>query len=110
MFRAIPTINKFLAKKWEEKEQKGHTERLNNIRSTLKLESPASYNHLQVKAKKNKIIEEQGLKINRENLILHEKIFKIERKPVKSLANLKSVSLQKGYSKDKQKQIDSDNE
>lgn len=36
MFREIPTVNRLLQKKWNDKEQQIHLEKLKNIKSTIK--------------------------------------------------------------------------
>jgi len=47
MNKPVPTINKLLSRKWEEKMQIEHRSRLNSSMARLDNKSPASFRHLE---------------------------------------------------------------
>ena len=72
MFREIPTSNRLLQKRWQDKEQQIHLRKLKNIKSCLNI------NRRAVKPKTSKgMTHERLLEIERENKILLQKMTKI---------------------------------
>jgi hypothetical protein len=52
MYRAIPTSNKLLQKKWADKERDIHLSKLREIKPTVEIREPSQYKHLKKKLKK----------------------------------------------------------
>lgn len=52
MYRAIPTANKILSKKWQQAEDQRHYDNLKNIKGTLDTKAPVRLEHLKKKSKK----------------------------------------------------------
>lgn len=52
MNRAIPVVNKILDKKWKEKEQKMHQEKIKNVQSYIDMNPPNDYKHMKFNNKK----------------------------------------------------------
>jgi len=52
MYRAIPTSNKLLQKKWADKEREIHMNKLREIKATVEIREPSQYRHLKKKLKK----------------------------------------------------------
>lgn len=57
MYRAIPTSNKLLQKKWADKEREIHLAKLKDIRPTVEIREPSQYRHLKKKLKKTQMLE-----------------------------------------------------
>lgn len=91
MYRAIPSANKILTKKWNEKAQARHLDTLRNIKSSIDKNPPKQPNHLVNKVKRHHLMEgkylrrnltdlERYTEIERENRILLEKMTNILQK------------------------------
>lgn len=52
MYRAIPTGNKLLSKKWADKEKEIHKNKLREIKATVEIREPSKFRHLKKKLKK----------------------------------------------------------
>ena len=74
MHRALPVSNKILSKKWEEKNQRIHTEKLKSMQARVKSNKPVEFEHLKFKAKREQLLEDRFTEIERENRILLEKM------------------------------------
>jgi ribosomal protein S4 len=57
MYRAIPTSNKLLQKKWADKEREIHLAKLKEIRPTVEIREPSQFRHLKKKLKKTQMLE-----------------------------------------------------
>jgi 16S rRNA G966 N2-methylase RsmD len=57
MHRAIPAPSKILQKKWEEKNRAIHCRKLREMRPTVDANSPAAFDHLKHKAKREQLME-----------------------------------------------------
>lgn len=57
MYLQKPVQNKLLTKKWRDYEQKVHTRRLGEMKSSFQIEEPPRYRHLEYKSKKHQLIE-----------------------------------------------------
>lgn len=55
--KAIPSVNKYLSRKWEEKMQIEHRQRLNNSTARLDNKPPPIFRHLEYKPKTMQLIE-----------------------------------------------------
>jgi len=77
MHRAIPVSNRFLSKKWEERNQEVHMEKLRSMRPTVDANSPPVFAHTVKKAKREQLLEERYTEIERENRLLLEKMSSI---------------------------------
>ncbi|CDW81952.1 UNKNOWN [Stylonychia lemnae] len=77
MYRAIPTSNKLLQKKWADKEREIHLSKLREIKPTVEIREPSQYKHLKKKLKKTQMLEDRYTEIERENRILLEKMTNI---------------------------------
>jgi hypothetical protein len=49
MYRAIPSANKILSAKWQNKEHEMHKQNLMNIKSTVDSRQPVKFKHLEKK-------------------------------------------------------------
>lgn len=103
MFKAMPSFNKIIAKKWEEQNLKAHEERVKDAKSGIRILDPVVYGC--GKSKKQQIEDEKWMKINRENGILHGKLDLIEKKLLQTPKISKSVSLNKVFIKEQQRLI-----
>ncbi|CAI2368713.1 unnamed protein product [Moneuplotes crassus] len=83
MYRAKPTLNKLLSKKWEEIEQKLHENKLKMVKSCLDSKTPLRFKHIRQNYKKGQQTEDRYTEIERENRILMEKMTLIYSKPSK---------------------------
>ena len=63
MYRAIPTSNKLLQKKWADKEWEIHMNKLKEIKGTMDIKEPTAFKHLKKKLKKNQMLEGKLLSI-----------------------------------------------
>lgn len=52
MNRQLPIGNKYLSKKWREKEHEMHLQKLNGMKPYMNVKAPENYDHLNNKAKK----------------------------------------------------------
>ena len=57
MYRAIPTSNKLLQKKWADKEREIHLAKLKEIKPTVEIREPSQFRHLKKKLKKTQMLE-----------------------------------------------------
>lgn len=57
MNRPIPTMNKILSRKWDQKMQMEHRERLAQLSSRLDNKSPSTFRHVEVKQKRLQLQE-----------------------------------------------------
>ena len=57
MYRAIPSGNKLLQKKWADKEREIHENKLREMKATVEIREPAKFRHLKKKLKKNQMLE-----------------------------------------------------
>lgn len=91
MYRAIPSANKILTKKWNDKAQQRHIDTLRNIKSSIDKAPPKQPKHLVNKVKRHHMMEgklltwnltvsERYTEIERENRILLEKMTNILQK------------------------------
>lgn len=79
MYRSIPTVNRIIQKKWNEKLHSIHCEQLKKIRSLLKITTPRNFTHLKTQLKRRQLLEgkryiEKHTEIDRENRVLMEKM------------------------------------
>lgn len=81
MYRALPSGNKLLTKKWQERDKKIHQQRLREVKPTVSLRQPTNFKHLKSRAKKEQMLEDRYTEIERENRILLEKMTSIMQKP-----------------------------
>jgi len=81
MYRGLPSGNKILTKKWQEKERQIHMRKLRNVKPTINLKKPKAFKHLKSRAKKEQMLEDRYTEIERENRILLEKMTSIMQKP-----------------------------
>ena len=110
MHRAIPVSNKILSKKWEENNQRIHTEKLKNMQSRVKSSKPTKLKHLKFKAKKEQMLEERFTEIERENRILLEKMSSIMNKKKKEGKDAEVKSLNKNSRKEEMRRITMENQ
>lgn len=81
MYRAIPTANKLLQKRWQQKEFKLHKKKLREVKSCLNLRRPTSFGRVKAKMKKSQQIAlDRYHEIDRENRILLNKMAKISER------------------------------
>jgi len=73
----IPPGSKLLAKKWRAIDYENHMQRLKQVKPTLNHNPPNDFNHLRSKAKRERMLEEKYIEIERENKILLHKMQKI---------------------------------
>lgn len=52
MYRAIPSANKILSSKWQNKQQSIHMKNLQQIKGTVDMKEPPKFQHLKKKMKK----------------------------------------------------------
>jgi len=57
MYRAIPKVNKILAKKWQKELDEQHLNNLRNIKPSVDNRGPVRLDHLKKKSKKTQILE-----------------------------------------------------
>jgi ribosomal protein S4 len=57
MYRAIPTNNKLLQKKWAQKEREIHLNKLKEIKPQVEIREPTTFKHLKKKLKKTQMLE-----------------------------------------------------
>ena len=57
MYRAIPSSNKLLQKKWSSKEQEIHLAKLREIKPSVDVNMPTQFRHIKKKLKKNQMQE-----------------------------------------------------
>jgi hypothetical protein len=57
MYRAIPTSNKLLQKKWADKEKEIHKNKLKQMKATVNVDTPTEFRHLKKKLKKTQMLE-----------------------------------------------------
>ena len=57
MNKPIPTMNKILSRKWDQKMQMEHRERLAQLSSRLDNKSPSTFKHVEVKQKRLQLQE-----------------------------------------------------
>jgi len=81
MYRGLPSGNKILTKKWQEKERRLHLQKLKEVKPTIDLRKPKNFKHLKSRAKKEQMLEDRYTEIERENRILLEKMTSIMQKP-----------------------------
>lgn len=81
MYRGLPSGNKILTRKWQEKERQIHMRKLRNIKPTINMRKPKAFKHLKSRAKKEQMLEDRYTEIERENRILLEKMTSIMQKP-----------------------------
>lgn len=81
MYRGLPSGNKILTRKWQEKERKIHMNKLRNVKPTIDIRKPKNFKHLKSRAKKEQMLEDRYTEIERENRILLEKMTSIMQKP-----------------------------
>lgn len=81
MYRGLPSGNKLLTKKWQEKERRIHMQKLRSVKPTISLRKPKTFKHLKSRAKKEQMLEDRYTEIERENRILLEKMTSIMQKP-----------------------------
>lgn len=81
MYRGLPSGNKILTKKWQEKERRIHMQRLRSVKPTIDMRKPKNFKHLKSRAKKEQMLEDRYTEIERENRILLEKMTSIMQKP-----------------------------
>lgn len=74
MHREIPVSNRVLSRKWEEREQAFHYERLKSIRATLDTAKPFPGPGTRAKSKKEQMEEDRVLEIEQENRKLLERM------------------------------------
>mmetsp|Transcript_25639 Transcript_25639/g.25444 ORF Transcript_25639/g.25444 Transcript_25639/m.25444 type:complete len:129 (+) Transcript_25639:32-418(+) len=78
MHRAIPgSGNKFLTKKWEEKRKMVDNKKLKNVRSQVDLSAPSSYGLTKKAAKRDQLVENRFIEIERDNKHLLNKMKQI---------------------------------
>jgi len=77
MDRAIPVSNKLLSRKWEERTDALHQEKLRTIRARVDSASPPAFSHTVRKAKKEQLLEDHYTEVERENRLLLEKMSSI---------------------------------
>lgn len=61
MYRAIPTSNKLLQKRWADKEREIHINKLRDIKPTVEIREPSQYKHLKKKLKKTQMLEGKSI-------------------------------------------------
>ena len=69
MYRAIPTSNKLLQRRWADKERDIHLTKLKEIRATVEIREPSQHRHLKKKLKKTQMLEG---KLDNISIILYE--------------------------------------
>ncbi|KAL3846822.1 hypothetical protein ACJMK2_017776 [Sinanodonta woodiana] len=83
MFRSynsiLPTHNKLLQMKWDQKYYKEHQEKLMQAKPMVDTKAPATYMHLHLKLKKLQLEEERLATVERDNRILLEKMSYVMR-------------------------------
>lgn len=57
MYRAIPTSNKTLQAKWQDKDLRMHQDNLRRIKGTVDMGAPQQFKHLKKKMKKTQMME-----------------------------------------------------
>jgi hypothetical protein len=79
MYRALPRGNKLCAQKEEERRQALHRNKLRDIRSTLDTKPPEvmKLDHLRTNAKREQLLDERFMEIDRSNRILLQKMGEI---------------------------------
>ena len=82
MYRGLPSGNKILSKKWQEKERRIHLKKLRNVKPTIDIRRPKHFKHLKSRAKKEQMLEDRYTEIERENRILLEKMTSNHIKPL----------------------------
>ena len=90
MYRGLPTGNKLLTKKWQEKERRIHMQKLRSIKPTIDIRKPKNFKHLKSRAKKEQMLEDRYTEIERENRILLEKMTSIMQKPNRTSTSFSS--------------------
>lgn len=73
------TANKLLAKRWDEETQQIHEQKLQHIQPQIDTQSPPNLPHLRRNPKGLQLRMEQADRINRDNMILHDKLKRIDR-------------------------------
>lgn len=100
MHREIPVSNRVLSRKWEEREQAFHYERLKGIRATLDTAKPALGAGTRARSKKEQMEEDRLLVIEQENRKLLERMSAIiTAKPPVQTAASRGKSLNSEYRK-----------
>ena len=100
MHREIPVSNRVLSRKWEEREQAFHYERLKGIRATLDTAKPALGSGTRARSKKEQMEEDRLLVIEQENRKLLERMSAIiTAKPPVQTAASRGKSLNSEYRK-----------
>jgi hypothetical protein len=96
MFREIPTSNRLLQKKWQDKNQEIHIRKLKEVRSCLNIWKPVKPVVKRVKdSKKEKIQEERFKEIERANNILLQKMKRIMEGSISKHSPFEKGSLNK---------------
>lgn len=90
MYRGLPSGNKILTRKWQEKERRIHMQKLRSVKPTIDLQKPKNFKHLKSRAKKEQMLEDRYTEIERENRILLEKMTSIMQKPNRTSTSFSS--------------------
>ena len=57
MYRSLPRTNRFLDKKWHDKNRLIHYEMLDKARPLVNTSCPQKYQHVKLKAKRHQLLE-----------------------------------------------------
>ncbi|XP_076021843.1 sperm axonemal maintenance protein CFAP97D1 [Genypterus blacodes] len=70
----LPSVSKYLQQKWDNTSYEMHRRKVKSVKATINTTPPRTYSHLTVKLGKQKLEEDNRLKISRENDMLLGKI------------------------------------
>lgn len=77
MHRALPTVNKLLSKKWEEKQKAELQRRIKTVKPSIDNKPPRQYTHLRANMKRAQMEEERYSAIEKHNRMLLAKMERI---------------------------------
>jgi hypothetical protein len=61
MYRAIPTSNKILQKRWQQNEFNIHKRKLKEVKSCIDFKRPNTFGRLKSQAKREKLMERKSI-------------------------------------------------
>ncbi|XP_048586536.1 uncharacterized protein LOC5516017 isoform X3 [Nematostella vectensis] len=79
----FPPSSKLLDKLWQSRRYKVHKKKLKNVKSTLDLSPPREFMHLQLEVKRLQVEQEKQAEIDRQNLVIIDKLSEIKTSPAR---------------------------
>jgi hypothetical protein len=79
--REQPVANRLIMQRWQTFLQQKHQQTIKNVKSNLDSAPPPQYSHLQTRSKKNQVAYDKNIEIEKNNLILLEKMRQIMTEP-----------------------------